>query len=347
MQVKFSKFEKVAGIFTLLAAGAVVMSFITVAVTKGWLESDIPLETILTSGDGVYPGTEVRMSGLKIGSVTDVSFTKSNEILVHFEVAEKFLDRIKKDSRVRAFRPFIIGDKVLELSVGEQENVTPNERLLSVKHLDLVDLFSSQQIGPYLETLGGLVDNMKILLEAFSDRRRSHALIGVFDRLEPLVENMYLMSKEVHKLGRSVNRSDNIGHLVENFSIASGSMNEILPGMVQMIKENPQISGQISGLITNMSSLTESMTLLLPALAEVAPELPKASRRAIEAIDEAVVVLKAMQKSFLLRSASEDVRKEEEMKTLELNKEEVERELATQKESKKANKKKFFDPFAK
>ncbi len=41
------------------------------------------------------------------------------------------------------------------------------------------------------------------------------------------------------------------------------------------------------------------------------PELPRTSKRAIEALDETVVTLKALQKSFLLRGSVQEVRTEE------------------------------------
>jgi phospholipid/cholesterol/gamma-HCH transport system substrate-binding protein len=50
---------------------------------------------------------------------------------------------------------------------------------------------------------------------------------------------------------------------------------------------------------------------LAPALETVGEDLPQASVRALEALDEAVVLLKAMQKTFLLSGKVEDVRKEE------------------------------------
>ena len=60
-----------------------------------------------------------------------------------------------------------------------------------------------------------------------------------------------------------------------------------------------------------MAILTDEVQKTLPLLKEAAPEIPHASRRALEALDETVVTLKAIQKSFLLRGNVEDVRKEE------------------------------------
>ncbi|MNL48442.1 hypothetical protein D3C87_1713010 [compost metagenome] len=48
-----------------------------------------------------------------------------------------------------------------------------------------------------------------------------------------------------------------------------------------------------------------------PAMKEIEPELPGASVRLVEALNETVVVLKAMQKSFFMKSNVKEVLEEE------------------------------------
>jgi phospholipid/cholesterol/gamma-HCH transport system substrate-binding protein len=64
-------------------------------------------------------------------------------------------------------------------------------------------------------------------------------------------------------------------------------------------------------MVKNMSVLTHEMQKLAPAIAAIAPEFPKTSMRAVEALNETVVLLKALQKSFLLRGNVEAVREQE------------------------------------
>ena len=51
-----------------------------------------------------------------------------------------------------------------------------------------------------------------------------------------------------------------------------------------------------------------------PAINAVAPQLPTASKRAIEALDEVVVTLKAMQRSWMMRGNVKEVRELEKRK---------------------------------
>jgi phospholipid/cholesterol/gamma-HCH transport system substrate-binding protein len=69
--------------------------------------------------------------------------------------------------------------------------------------------------------------------------------------------------------------------------------------------------GHLGKIARNMAILTDELQRTLPAMQKIAPEIPRASERAIEALDETVVTLKALQKTFLLRSNALEVREEE------------------------------------
>jgi len=62
------------------------------------------------------------------------------------------------------------------------------------------------------------------------------------------------------------------------------------------------------------------MNKILPAISAVAPQLPEASQKSVEALKQAVIVLRAMQKSFLLRGAVKDVQEEDAKLELEKHK---------------------------
>ena len=78
--------------------------------------------------------------------------------------------------------------------------------------------------------------------------------------------------------------------------------------MPQILEEAPEMAHQVQAVMLHLNTL---LSTLEPAIKEVGPELPQASLRALEALNEAVIVLKAMQKTFMLRGSVEDVKEEE------------------------------------
>lgn len=118
MKVKFNLFERVAGLFVL---GAVVSSIgvtIGMGIKKGWFDPKVRLKTFVTSADGINPGTPVRFSGLRIGSVESVDLRTGNEVVIQFKVLKRFTNRINSNSIVHVVRPFVIGEKALEVRDG-------------------------------------------------------------------------------------------------------------------------------------------------------------------------------------------------------------------------------------
>lgn len=315
MMIKFNKFERVAGVFVLAAIIGSLTATIGIAIQKGWFTSKVEYKTILQSADGVHSGTLVQIAGLRAGSVNSVELISANEVLVKFEVFEKFKLRIRKDSEVLVIRPFVIGEKVFEITVGaeESEMLSPGSVIQARAGFDLMDLFSGKKLGPFLGTLEALVGNLQILVKAFADEKRMQSVVEMFDRMTPLINNMNNMSMRVVSLTDALMEKKKLVKVVDNVAVLTSELNKIVP---QLNENSPDLGRQISSLVSNLSELTQEFKKLTPAIGVVAPELPRVSQRAIEGLDELVITLKALQKSFLLRGNVQDV-KEEEMRQRE------------------------------
>lgn len=316
MKVKFNKFERVAGLFVLSAIVGAIAITVGVAIEKGWFASKVKFYTTLESADGLHAGTLVQVSGLRAGSVTDVDLVSANEVKVQFNVLERFRSLIKEDSRVQVIRPFVIGEKVLDVTVGSTESqvLAANSEIESKLTIDVMDLLSGRKLAPFLGTMEALLDNLKVLAKAFSDPQRTKKFVEMFDQTLPLVKNLNRMSLGVIKVTHVATRKKRLEQLMSHLTAFSESMSQFLPIMAE---EGPVMAEQLPQLVSNLTELTEEFKKLTPAISEVAPELPRASRRAIEALDEVVVTLKAMQKTFLLSGNVEDVREEEQKKSKE------------------------------
>lgn len=313
MKFKFNHFERMAGLFVIGAMVAFLFALSGVAIKQGWFDSKTEYSAIFNEADGIHPGSIVQIAGLRAGSVDSVDLTDDNKILVHFHVFSKFNNKIRGDSTAQLVRPFVIGERILEVSVGNQDQpqLARGDRIPGIESVDLMTLMSGRKLGAYLGSLSDATANLKFLAEALLDKDRTANLVQIFDRIDPLLKNMNTMSIEVTKLSRQANQGERFGIVMKELAATTQELSKFLP----MLREKgPQMAEDMQKLISNLSLLTEQFKLLTPAITEVAPELPKASRRAIEALDETVVLLKAMQKSFFLRSSAREVRAEEEKK---------------------------------
>ncbi len=307
MNIKFNKFERVAGVFVLTALAGVVVSTAGIAVKKGWFSSKINFQTKIENAEGIHVGTKVQIAGLRAGMVEEVELISNSEVLVKFEVFKKFHKRIREDSELIVVRPFIIGEKVLDITVGTSDfkMVTAGAIIKAKPSFDVMDLVSGRKLGPLINNLEGVMDNLKTLAQAFTGKKRTEAMIKMFDRLDPLLQNMNHASKQFIRVTKPFTRKKRINKLASQLSIVSNEITTFLP---EFRKNMPNTAKQMAQLVKNLNVMTKA---LAPALETVGEDLPQASVRALEALDEAVVLLKAMQKTFLLSGKVEDVREEE------------------------------------
>lgn len=310
MKTKFNLFERVAGLFVLGAVGGAIAASVSVAYKKGWFSPKIPFYAVFPSANGLHTGTKVQIAGLRAGSVTDVELQSNNEVRVRFVVLKKFADKVREDSFVQLVRPFIIGEKIVEVTVGSAERPQVEKgQVLAVKgSVDMMDLLSGRELGDYLNSMSQLTENLRVLLEAFSDRRRFQALIDTMDEINPLVRNLNTMSSQVTLLTQQLNERKSMGRLVDNLAFAT---DELKPHIPRMAKDSPQVASDLAKTLSNMVLISDELKKTLPAIAEVAPDLPQTSRRMIEAINEAVVTMKAIQKTFFIKGKVDEVKKEE------------------------------------
>jgi phospholipid/cholesterol/gamma-HCH transport system substrate-binding protein len=261
--------------------GCVVVAA-SVAIKQGWFEDKIYFQTYFENADGLHDGTVVQMAGLRAGSVTEVHLEPDNKIRVTFFVLGKFRDKVKEDSLAQLIRPFLIGDRMLDVSVGlpESKILAEGAKVGSTEASDIMSILSGKKLGTYMATTAQMLENLKDVMEAFLSKDRTQNMVKIFDSLVPLIGNLNAMSLEVTKLSRQATDQNNMKAVMSNVAVLTNELNKAMPSVSAAMKE-------------------------------MGPELPKNARRAVEALDEATVLIKAMQKSLFLRSNVEEVREEE------------------------------------
>lgn len=336
MKVQFNRMERMAGLFVLTAVGAFLGFIILVAIKQGWFSARHTFRTTFAHGDGLHSGTQVQIAGLKAGRIDDVYLSDDNIIEVVLSVRGQFKTRIRQDSLARVVRPFVIGDKVVQITVGSANSpmVKDGNYITSEETMDIMDLIGGGKLGPYLETIDSLLGNLKFVAEAFADPKRSKLLIGMFDEMLPTMLHIQNVSEQMTKYKR-------LGKVMKNMSQLTIDVNKMLPAMTSFAERLPRMGELGEKTLAELSTLTSEMNKVLPVLAEIAPQLPAATQKSVRAMEEALIVLRAMQKSFLLSGAVEDVLEEdaEKRKALKAEREKLkkEEELKAAREKEKIN----------
>jgi phospholipid/cholesterol/gamma-HCH transport system substrate-binding protein len=99
------------------------------------------LLTTFNSTEGLAVGAPVRLAGLTVGNVTRISFgrdPKDRRITMTLSVERRVQERIREDSVASIGTIGLVGDKVLDITVGsyDKAQLSPGGRLASVDPLD-------------------------------------------------------------------------------------------------------------------------------------------------------------------------------------------------------------------
>ncbi|PIE36943.1 MAG: hypothetical protein CSA54_02550 [Gammaproteobacteria bacterium] len=209
----------------------------------------------------------------------------------------------------------MVGEKVLELSAGDSSTVlAEGSRIPSLRGIDVVDLLSGRLLGPLMTTLTSIAEDMRAFTYALNQQGVSTSLSQLLARMTTLAEelptllqNVNHMSREMAKLAGDLNEQERLLNSLRGLQHITEQLNQMLPVLVENM---PEIAPRLPVLIKNLSEMSSELHKLTPAMAEIAPQIPRASQQAIQAIEEAVVTMKALQKSFVLRGKVKQVREE-------------------------------------
>lgn len=307
MKIKYSYYEKVAGLFVLSALALLVASIVGIAIKRGWFDPKNQYFVEVENAEGLRPGTPVQMEGLIIGAVEKVELLGAKKIRLELEINRDFADKIRADSVIRIVRPFIIGEKTVDVAIGSIDSpvVASGQIIPSEQSFDVLDLLNGRRLAPVVNSLSQIMENLKYVADAFLDKQRTKDLVEIYDQLKPLMGNMNQMAVEVHGLTKSLNKDHKLTRVLSGLNDATQQLNILLPTVVQ---EAPELTKGVVLLTQKLNGLVEELQVFVPLIREMGPELPKVGRRAAEALDETVVTLKALQKTFILRGSAEEVR---------------------------------------
>jgi len=100
----------------------------------------------------------------------------------------------------------------------------------------------------------------------------------------------------------------------------SGILKEMKVANPHYVRDLSVLSSQLSQLSGQATQQMKVLQALVPVFEKMGPEFPRIALRLIEALDESVVLVKALQKNYFLRDSVDKTRKEE------VRKEEVRKE---------------------
>ncbi|MGH7857792.1 MAG: MlaD family protein [Candidatus Binatia bacterium] len=141
-------------------------------------ESKVDYEIHFQRTNGLRVGSPVSLSGVDIGSVSDISFPEdpsADHITVDVNVTENAASRIRASTVARILTQGVLGDKYVELSPGSSTapELSPGARIPSEDPVDYEKL-----LGRGGDIIGNIVEASNSLKNVFGAIDRGEGLLG-------------------------------------------------------------------------------------------------------------------------------------------------------------------------
>lgn len=124
---RFKNLERKIGIFILIAILGVVIAAVLFGLQKDYFTSTYSLRFTVDRGTGFSKGMSVKLSGFRVGRITSITLNELAMVDVTMEVDKKYQHWIRNDSTVKLVKEGLVGDNIIEVSVGSQEKSVLNE----------------------------------------------------------------------------------------------------------------------------------------------------------------------------------------------------------------------------
>ena len=137
-----------------------------------YFERKYQLIAEFTEVGGLIDGATVRLAGVQIGRVTGVSLPPQpgGKVRVTLTIAQRFADRIRRNSEARIVTQGLLGDKLVEITIGGVDSppLRPGEHLTARE---------PYETGQVLAEAGEALASVKRLARLFKTSRTAAALL--------------------------------------------------------------------------------------------------------------------------------------------------------------------------
>ncbi len=279
-RLSYTAQEQLAGTFVLLAVGLLVWLLIISQKTQNLFEEEITLYATMSSIEAVNKDTDVIISGLNIGAVTDVDIDDANHVIITMSILKKYQKLIRTDSTAELlnFKFALLGKSVIEISVGSpQLPIIKDGSTITIKEsFNLVQLVS--QFEPVLGTLQDSIERMNEILNAIDP-----------DQVGTNVSNLESISTDLKVISRQIQQGEGLA--------GNAIFNEAMKDDVVTTAEN------LKGMTQQTMILIEQTKILLTSLQKQVDEIPELTDKVKPLLDEADKTIRATQQIWPLSSS--------------------------------------------
>src|SRR3989442_966273 len=187
------------GIFVLVSLAAFLGMIYALGARARLFEARYTLHAEFTEVGGLAEGATVRLAGVQIGRVSGVHLPSQpgGKVRVDLSITKQYADRIRKNSVARIDTQGLLGDKIVEITVGTPGApvVRPGEVLAARDPADVGQVLS--QGADTVKSVAALADSLRQTAETFNKSRVLEDIAGATASARHATDQLARITTEV------------------------------------------------------------------------------------------------------------------------------------------------------
>jgi phospholipid/cholesterol/gamma-HCH transport system substrate-binding protein len=298
------------GIFVLAGLVLFVLSAFFIGSENNLFSRTFKVMAVFKNVEGLKRGDNVWLSGVKIGTVSEVKIASEGRVLVTLLLKEKQNEFITKNATASVGSDGFIGNKIVVIRPGNATaTIADNDTINSMSPTDTQELFNiAKDVGENTRSLTAdlkqiskrITDGEGIVGELLTDGAFSQDLRQTAVNLRQVGSNMTKASAQLNDLVYEMKNGEGVIHkLVSDTSMAAVFDNALQN--VQKVSANAaKIASELESVTAKVNSNDNALGLLL-ADTTFAKRMEKTMINAQSASAKLDENMEAMQHNFLLR----------------------------------------------
>ncbi len=255
MELKFSRMDRVVGIFIIVVLALMVGSVVLIGRGKDWFRPTVTYYAEFKENYNLAPGSPVKLYKADIGKVRSVALV-GDAVRVRLSIFEEYHTRFREDTVVTVESPTLIGSEYVAVRPGKPESrlieaggtvKSEEKRTLSeilaeyeveetarrltetIRNLaDIIDELRDPE-GPLFRSLNSIEKNLRNVETVTADLRDGKGTVGQLLRSDELID----------RVNTSMERLDNVLQNLE------GSTPEVTANLKESMEKIREITAHL------------------------------------------------------------------------------------------------------
>lgn len=270
---RFRHLKKKIAAFAVVALAVIAGVVLFIGLENDLFSKKYELLFTVDKGTGFTRGMSVKLSGFRIGRITSISLNETAKVDIVLQIDKKYQKWIRKDSSAKLVKEGLVGDSIIEVSVGTPSLPVLNDKdrlaYLKTKALDELAEEIADKVKPVLSDVSDII---RYLNDPEGDIKQSMKHFNVLSR------NLELTRQNVD------------GVLVEAGGVLAKAGGEV-----------GTITGKVSGVLDETSLTVKRANASLARLDEKLPELLNSAEGSLKNVERISADLKLAEEQMLPR----------------------------------------------